>query len=71
MPPSNEQSAITVWGTGVLFPGVKQPGFEADHFALSNAKVERVQPYTSFHMCMFTVHCLINTLVFGNLNVLV
>jgi hypothetical protein len=71
MPPSNEQSAITVWGTGVLFPGVKQAGLEADHFSLSNAKVEHVQPYTSFRICMFTAQCLKNTLVFSNLNVLI
>jgi len=63
MPTSNEQFAITVWGTGVLFPGVKQPGFEAGHLSLSNAKVEHVQPCNSFHMCMFTAQCLINTLV--------
>ena len=63
MPTSNEQSAITVWGTGVLFLGVKQLGFEADHLSLSNAKVEHVQPYNSFHMCMLTGRCLINTLV--------
>jgi hypothetical protein len=54
MPTSNEQSAVTVWGAEALFPGVKQAGFEADHLSLSNAKVEHVQPYTSFSMCIFT-----------------
>ena len=54
MPTSNEQSAMTVWGTGALSPSVKQPGFEADHLSLSNAKVKHVQHCTSFPMCMLT-----------------
>ena len=59
MPTSNEQSAISVWGTGVLFLEVKQVGLEADHLFLSNVKVEHVQPYSSFYMCIFTAQCLI------------
>jgi len=59
MPTSNEQSAISVWGTGVLFLGVKQAGFEADHLSLPNAKFELVQASSSFPKCIFTAQCLI------------
>ena len=35
------------WVMGVLCPGVKQPGREADHSASSSAKAENDWSYTS------------------------
>jgi len=40
---------------GLLSPGVKQPGHEADHSYLSSAKVKNTWNYTSIPPYAFTV----------------
>jgi hypothetical protein len=46
-------------GTGGSFPGVKQPGCEADHSPPSNAEVKNAWSYTSNPQHAFVAWCLV------------
>jgi hypothetical protein len=48
-------------GTGDHFPGIKQPGREADHSPPSSAEVKKEWSYTSTAPFVFMAYCLIST----------
>jgi hypothetical protein len=49
------------WVPGVLFPGVKRTGREADHSPPSNAEMKKGWSYTSTTPYVFMAWCFINT----------
>jgi len=62
---SEVHSASYLMGTGVLTPGVKRPGREADHSPPSTAEVKPEWSYTSTPQYIFMSCCLIKQLSNG------